>query len=454
MAARGGGRRGMRRPAGSRSLHALATVAVAVATVVATLACGGGPLSGDGFQDGPAPVHAPGRPQGVRPAVDARAALGPGIPGGIGSRVFVVERDSQALAVYDLTTRQLLPQRITGLGDLRHAVMSFSPDLRYGYLATRGGKLSRIDLATLERRGEVLTSQDSIDIAISQDGRHIATAEYLPGGVTILDANDLEIERRLEATSEVEGETRPSRVTGIVDAGGNRFVCVLMEGREIWIIDARHPGFPVEHRIPTAAQGMPYDAMITPDGRYYLVGHLDAEAVSLLDLDDPGKGARRISLRDPSREYSRDAPVKIPHMASWAVARDRVFVPLVGERRLAVLDRDSWELETSVPLRGHPVYAVRSPSEREVWVSFSGEEDDAWVQVIDTETLEVKKSIEIGARIYHMAFTPRGSHVLVSANRDDELALVDATTYAIEDTETVRSPSGIFGAWRAFRPGL
>lgn len=106
------------------------------------------------------------------------------------------------------------------------------------------------------------------------------------------------------------------------------------------------------------------------------------------------------------------------------------------------------------PLRGHPVYAVRSPTEREVWVSFSGERDDAYVQVIDTESLAVTRTLEIGGKIYHMDFTPRGSHVLISANRANTLFLVNANTYEVEDAEPLRSPSGVFGVWRAFRIGL
>ncbi|MBW2242368.1 MAG: protein nirF [Deltaproteobacteria bacterium] len=381
--------------------------------------------------------------------------LGPGQAAseGIGSRVFVVERASGSLAVYDYQARKLLPKRITDLGNLRHATMIFSPDLRYGYLATRGGKVSRIDLQSLERTGEIFTSQNSIDNAISQDGRVIATAEYVPGGVTLIDAEDLHLLKEHRATFEKDGKTFPSRVTGIVDAPGNRFVCVLIEGGEIWIIDASQPGFPIEHRIPTNA-ALPYDAMITPDGRYYVVGHLESDRVSVLDLTKPEAGVREISLRDPTLKYDKNAPVKLPHMASWAVAGKWVFVPLVGEKRLAVLDRSTWEFHRSIPVRGHPVYAVRSPTEREIWVSFSGEEDDAFVQIIDTEKLEVVDTLEVGGRIYHMDFTPRGSHVLVSANRDNKLVLVNAATRRIEDVQTLESPSGIFGVWRAFRIGL
>ncbi len=147
-------------------------------------------------------------------------------------------------------------------------------------------------------------------------------------------------------------------------------------------------------------------------------------------------------------------PVKLPHMASWAVSGKWIFVPLVGEERVAVLERDTWKFVQSIPVKGHPVYTVASPNGQELWVSFSGEEVDHLVQVVDTETLEVKKTLEVGGRIYHMDFTPRGAYVLVSANRDNKLVLVNATTYEIEDEETLASPSGIFGAWRAFRIGL
>jgi len=176
--------------------------------------------------------------------------------------------------------------------------------------------------------------------------------------------------------------------------------------------------------------------------------------VSVLDLTRPEAGVREVSLRDPSQQFEQGAPVKLPHLASWAVAGDWIFVPLVGEDRLAVLDRETWEFSRSIPVRGHPVYAVRSPTEREVWVSFSGEGDDAYVQVIDVESLSVTDTIEVGRRIYHMDFTPRASHVLISANADEKLFLVDATTHRIEDVVELNSPSGIFGVWRAFRIGL
>ena len=385
----------------------------------------------------------------------------PAEAGGPGTEVYVVERASESLAVYDFADRALLDARVEGLGNLRHATMTFSQDLRWGYVATRNGLLSRVDLANKRVDAEVKTSENSIDIAISQDGRYVAVAEYAPGGLTILDAETLALAHRFDADqlaaphlldSDI-GEPVRSRVTGVVDAPGNRFVCVQMEAAEIWIIDTTGGEFTIEHRIPTP-HDLPYDAMITPDGRSYVVGHLGSQFVSVLDLTRPEEGTRTISLVDPDREFDRDTPVKLPHMASWAVAGDSVYVPLVGESRLVVLDRGDFSFQGSIPLRGHPVYAVRSPTEREIWVSFSGAGDDAFIDVVDTDKQAVTRSIEVGRRIYHMDFTPRGAYALVTANADDALVLVDATTYEIVDRQTLRSPSGVFGVWRAFRIGL
>ncbi len=370
---------------------------------------------------------------------------------GIGSRVFVVERASGRLAVYDLDARSLSPRRIEHLGDLKHATMIFTPDLRYGFLATRSGTLSRIDLETDRVAGEVRTSENSIDNAISHDGRFLAVAEYAPGGLTIVDTKSLAVSKKHPASVVRDGNVTPSRVTGVVDAPDHRFVCVLMEGKEIWLVDARAPEFAITHRIPLEGT-MPYDAMITPDGRHYVVGHLDSPRVSVLDLRQPEAGVRSVSFDDPG--FTRETPVKLPHLASWAVAGTHVFVPLVGEKRLVVLDRASFAVERSIPLRGNPVYAVRSPTEREVWVSFSGEADDAFVQVIDVDRLEVADTFRVGTRIYHMEFTPRGSHVLLTANGENRLFLIDAATRQVVDSEALESPSGIFGVWRAFRLGL
>ena len=370
----------------------------------------------------------------------------------VGSQVFVVEREDNRLAIYDLQKRRLAPNKVEGLGNLRHATMTFTPDLRWGFLSTRDGQLHKIDLHSQKLVHTRKTSDNSIDIAISQDGKHVAVAEYIPGGLTIVNVETMETVKSIAST---QFGAVDSRVTGVVDATPNEFLATLIEGRQVWRVDASVADFPVTQVIELGSDiGLPYDAMVTPDSRHYVVGHLGSAHVSVVDLDSRPAKVRRVLLEDVEGARKSEAPVKLPHMASWAHANGYVFVPLVGQPRLAVLRGSDLTYEKTVELRGHPVYAVRRPDEREIWVSFSGEKDDSFVEIINTDTLQVTGEIKLGRKIYHMDFTPRGSHALISANVDNHLYLVNTKTREIEDRQPLSSPSGIFGPWRAFRIGL
>ncbi len=389
---------------------------------------------------------------------------------GIGERVFVVERNAARLAVIDYREGRLI-KKIPISGDMSHASMVFDAGLRYGYLALRSGTLSRIDLLGLHEAGFVQTSQNSIGLAISQDGRTVAVSEYQPGGITFVDVDRFEVRQNIPArTRSVNGFSKPSRVTGLVDAPGNRFVCALMDGNEVWTLspdddaptrrandDAGSesfsqndgPRYTITQRSVTRI-ARPFDALITPEGRYYITGHIDSHKASLLDLWNLRRPARTLRL---TAGGERTTPPKMPHMEAWAAAGDRIFVPAVGEKRLAVLSNRDFSLIDSIDLVGYPVYAVVRPDLREIWVSFSGDRDGA-IQVIDVATGETLEIIEAGKRLYHLVFTPRGDRALVSSNQTDEFLIYDANTRRKLASIPLDSPSGIFGVWRAFQTGL
>ncbi len=404
----------------------------------------GGCTSPAGSRPEVAPTGLEGTGSGGRSGAAEQAASPVDAPP-LGSVLFVVQRAESALALLDVRSRRWLPWRIDGLGDMRHATMVFSPWLDAGFVASRDGQLSRIDLRTLRKQGERRTSNYSIDTAMAQDGRLVAVAEYRPGGLTLLDADDLEVVARFDA--------KDSRVTGVVDAPGGRFVATCMERGEVWVVDAVARPPRIARRVGLG-RGDAYDAMITPDGRYYIVGHLGSDEVSVLDLDDPEAPVRSVSILPAElRDTRREVPVKLPHMAAWAKAAGRLFVPLVGRPLLSVLDAERMEVTASVPLRGNPVYAQASPDGRQVWVSFSGEAD-AWLQVVDARSLQVVDSLEVGDRIYHFEFVGRGATVAVSANGANQVLLLDAVRRTPLARLDLPSPSGVFGVRRAFRLGL
>ncbi len=61
-----------------------------------------------------------------------------------------------------------------------------------------------------------------------------------------------------------------SKVVGLADLSGKRFIYSLFEAGEIRITDFSDPKNPLTRRFAGGKQ--PYDALVTPDGRYYIAG--------------------------------------------------------------------------------------------------------------------------------------------------------------------------------------
>ncbi|RMG44845.1 MAG: hypothetical protein D6719_01180 [Candidatus Dadabacteria bacterium] len=374
---------------------------------------------------------------------------------GVGNVLFVVEREDQSLALVDMD-KMSVTGRIKLSGNMHHATMVFDPALKYGYVATRNGILTRVNLETLSEDGELKTSDNSIGLAISQDGKTIAVSEYQPGGITFVDTASFKVRQVIPAEVKKDGKTFRSRVTGLVDGPDNTFVAALMDSDQIWILGKKDPADPasnyeIKKRIKTAAPS-PFDALITPEGRYYITGHLNADVASLVDLWNPADKARRLEL-DPHKKPG-ELPVKMPHMEAWAVAGDKIYVPLTGKKKLALLNSRDFSHIGSVKLIGNPVYAVVHPNHREIWVTFSGEGVDGKIQVINTTDNSTDKIINVGKRVYHLSFTPRGNLAFASSNLTNELVVINCLNHSIIKKVALHSPSGIFGVWRAFEIGL
>lgn len=213
---------------------------------------------------------------------------------GTGDLGVVVERASGSVAVVDTSAHQVL-ERVEGLGDLSHASVKFARDGRYAFIFGRDGGLSRVDLLRGEITHRVMQSGNSIGGAISQDGTRVAVANYEPGGVRIFDSQTLEPVADLPATyRDANGETQRSKVVGLVDAPGNRFVYSLFDAGEIRVVDMS--GDPQVTRFSGIGQ-QPYDALIDPSGRYYIAGLFGEDGLALLDLWHPEKRRQPDSAR-------------------------------------------------------------------------------------------------------------------------------------------------------------
>ena len=359
----------------------------------------------------------------------------------------IIERATGSVKIVEHSNRSQLAQ-IEGLGDLSHASIVFSRDERYAYVFGRDGGLTKIDILTQQIVKRVLQAGNSIGGAISQDGKWVAVSNYEPGGVKIFSSDTLELVADIPA---IGSNGQPSKVIGLVDAPRQRFVFALYDADEIWIADMQDPEHP-EIQKYTDIGHQPYDALISPDGRYYIAGLFGEDGMALLDLWHPESGVKRIL--DGYGKGELKLPVyKMPHLEGWAMAGNRAFVPAVGRHSVLVIDTQNWQQIGEIPVHSQPVFVMAQPDNRQVWVNFAFPKNDV-VQVIDVETQAIIKTLTPGKGVLHMEFTPRGEQVWMSVRDMDRIDVLDTTTFEVLSELSATKPSGIFFTSRAHQIGL
>ncbi len=367
---------------------------------------------------------------------------------GTGDLGVLIERASSSVQIIETSSNTSLG-RVDELGDLSHASVVYSRDQRFAYVFGRDGGLTKVDILNARIAGRKLQSGNSIGGAISQDGSLVAVSNYEPGGVKVFDADSLELVADIPAT--YGSGTQRSKVIGLVDAPGHKFVFALWDAGEIWVLDMVERSRPTVQKF-TGIGRNPYDALITGDGRFYIAGLFGEDGMALLDLWNPEAGVRRILPQYGRGE--RKLPVyKMPHLEGWAVAGDLAFVPAIGRHEVLVIDMRNWQEAGRIPVHGQPIFVMARPDGRQVWVNFALPDNDT-IQVIDTQSLAVVQQIKPGKGVLHMEFEPRGEEVWLSVRDEDRVEIYDTRTFERKNTIPATKPSGIFFTARAHRIGL
>ena len=367
---------------------------------------------------------------------------------GTGDLGIVIERATGTVQVIETTNNTSLG-RINGLGDLSHASAVYSRDGRYAYIFGRDGGLSKVDILNNKVVNRTLQSGNSIGGAISQDGKLVAVSNYKPGGVKIFDADSLQLVADIPASYGANKQL--SKVIGLVDAPGQKFVFSLWDAGEIWVADMSDTSNPKIKKFKGIGL-QPYDALITPDGRYYIAGLFGEDGMALLDLWNLDAGVKRIL--DNYGKGEQKLPVyKMPHLEGWAIAGNHAFVPAIGRHEVLVINTLNWKEAGRIKVHGQPVFVMARPDGRNVWVNFSVPNNDT-LQVIDTQSLKIVKTLKPGKGVLHMEFEPRGEEVWASVRDEDRLAVFDTETFEQVASFEAKKPSGIFMTSRAHRTGL
>jgi protein NirF len=258
----------------------------------------------------------------------------------------------------------------------------------------------------------------------------------------------------LAQVADIPAEYAPgklSRVVGLADLPGHRFIFSLFDADQIWVADLSEPTKPVLQKF-TQIGRQPYDALVTPDGRYYIAGLFGEVGLALIDLWAEQPQARKI-LQGYGKGEQALPVYKMPHLRGWAMAGRYAWLPAIGRHEVLVVDTDTWAEVARVPVAGQPVFVMARPDGRQVWVNFAVP-DYHRVQVIDTQSRQIVRTLEPGKAVLHMEFTPRGEAVWISSRDANLVSVINTQSFQTLDTLNLPSPSGIFFTSRAARMGF
>jgi protein NirF len=363
---------------------------------------------------------------------------------GTGALMVVVEREKGAVLVIDSANGHKLLGEVAGLGILHHASISFSRDGRYAYVISRDSVLSKVDLIKLEVAAQVKVGKSAVGLAVTQDGKYIAISNYKPGNIVIVSEATFKVVKTIDADK--------SKTVGLVDAPDDMLIVSLMDANQIWMIDAGKKGFPVVRKFKDVGE-KPYDALLTPDGRYYIAGLFHSPWIAMVDLWNPEK-VIKVPLPQPESQKGKPPVLKIPHLEGWIMAEDKLFAPVVGGAGLAVIDRKDWETKKFIKTLGHPIFAMARPDMKQIWVNYVLGDHHDKVEVIDVKTEKVIKTLKPGNKIFHMHFTPKGRYIYISSNGDNKVLVYDTKSFSKIAEIPAESPSGIFCTSRLGNFGL
>ncbi|MCB1354918.1 MAG: c-type cytochrome [Rhodobacteraceae bacterium] len=371
----------------------------------------------------------------------------------------VVETGDHHVSVLDGDSFEVLDRFPTPFAV--HGGPKFTPDGRYVFIMSRDGWVQKYDLWSLQEVGRIRAGLNSRNIAISEDGRWIAVANYLPATLVLLDAGDLTAARVIDVA---DRDGVPSRISAVYQAPERQsFILALKDAAEIWEVSTVETGPPVHEGFVHSYEAGMEEALAVETGLF---------ARRRIPIDEPiddfffspdyrfligasREGGRGVVVNlTVGREVAELPLPGFPHLGSgisWIRDGRRVMAtPHLKEAKLSIIDMESWEVIRTIETAGPGFFLRSHPESRYFWADvFFGPNRDA-VHVIDKQSLEIVKTLRPvpGATAAHVEFDRSGGHALLSIWADDGAVIVyDANTLEELRRIPMRKPSGKYNVW-------
>lgn len=340
-----------------------------------------------------------------------------------------------------------------------HGGAKYSPDGRFVYFASRDGWVSKVDMWTGKLMAEVRAGINTRNVAVSDDGRFLMVGNVLPHTLVALDARDLSPLQVIP----VAGDGKTSRVSAVYTAPPRHsFVVALRDLQEVWEIPYADDAGPVMNGlVHSREKGL--EEGVSTGGRFQA---LRIRVPDFMDdfFFDPGYERVMGAARDGGKGLVVDLDLKrkvadldlagMPHLGSgivfWKDGRPMMATPHLKEAVVSIIDMTTWATVKRIPTLGPGFFMRGHEATPYAWVDVSmGPAKDA-MQIIDTRTLEVVKTIRPapGRLTRHAEFNRDGSRVLVSLSEKDGAVLVlDARTFAEIKRLPMSAPIGKYNVW-------
>ncbi len=343
-----------------------------------------------------------------------------------------------------------------------HGGPKFTPDGRYVFFGSRDGWITKYDLWNLTIVAEVRAGLNMRNVAVSDDGRWVMAANYLPHTVVLFDA-DLKLQRIYPAAT-LDGK-QSSRVSAVYDAAPRHsFVVAMKDIAELWEISYDPKAEPIfdgyvhdykmgEGIAKPGYFGVRRTLLDEPLDDFFF----DQSYRNVLGATRPhadGQPSAQVVNLDVRRKIAELPIAGMPHLGSgitFSYQGRRVLVsPNLKGAMLDVIDMGTWKHLASIATPG-PGFFVRSHEATPyAWTdSMMSPTAHDTLTIFDKRTLKVVAQVkEPGKTLAHIEFTKDGRYALASLwEMNGALIVYDAATFKEVKRLPMSKPVGKYNVW-------
>ncbi len=323
-------------------------------------------------------------------------------------------------------------------------IIDYNPaNPRWAYVKTDTAEIFKVDLYSMQAVRSIKTGWNGPGMGVSRDGKYLMAGSFVPHNAVILNADTLEPLKTFELEGIDPDGKHVSSDSGMIIGTpfADIFAIALENAGQVWVVDLKDD-FPVT-RITDVGRHL-HDAFLTHGGRKLMVASYDDSIVAAIDLKE----------RKLIKKLEAGC---VPHVGggSAVVVNGRTlgFGTNFGDcdkTVVSVWDLDTMEVVKQIPVSGGTESPAAHANAPYVAVDIISKDRRArTIQLIDKNTLEVVKTLDVGGHAYFPEYSSDGKFLYVSAGYNgDEVVVYDATRLQKVASISMESPAGIFAYGR------